>query len=220
MGANHILAFAGLAGSGKSTAAEIVTEYLNGLDEDATSTEVSDFVRTKYEAEHDDTVNDNDLGAWAAEQKDAYGDGYFVREMAEAWDEPDRPHVVISGLRSPEEAAALRDVFGDEHVTVVAVWTLPDVRFERKYGDVPHEEHDEYDTFVERNERETYDWDCVEYFLEDGPADYIVPNNASEQLLAGRVKHIASYEVLTSDIEPQLAYPFPESERAMVGQYL
>jgi len=207
MGDNHVLAFAGLAGSGKSTAAEIVTEYIEKANhEKATSTEVSDFVRTQYEAEHDDNINDNDLGAWAAKQ----GDGYFVRQMAEAWDSRDRPHVVISGLRSPEEASALRDVFGDEHVTVVAVWTLPDVRFERKYGDAPSEDHADYDTFVERNERETYGWDCVEYFLRDGPADYIVPNNASEQLLAGRVKHIASHEVLGSDIE----------DRAMVGQYL
>jgi dephospho-CoA kinase len=165
---------AGLPGAGKSVAAEYLADAI--LDGEATATEMSDFVRTKFEAEHDDEVNDNELGAWAAEQKAEYGQGHFARQLAETWDDPDRPHTVVSGLRSPEEATALRDAFGETSTVILAIWTLPGLRFKRKYGADPRVDHPDWDTFIERRDRELYEWGCLDYFT-GNVSDFIVPNN-------------------------------------------
>lgn len=218
----HVFALAGLAGSGKSTAAEIIENECKANFEYAISTEVSDFVRSMFEQETGETTDDNALGRWAADKKDEHGDGYFVRAMAETLADGRRPHVAISGLRSPEEAEELRDVFGPENVTVIAVWTLPDLRFERKYGDTPHEEHPEWATFTERNQRETYDWGCVEYFLSDGPSDYIVQNNETVAELE-RALHAIVHEAALDGSKRASMYresPFPHDDPERVGQYL
>lgn len=220
---SHVFGLAGLPGCGKSTAAEIIESELEHNFERAIATEVSDFVRTMFEKEHQDDIDDNELGRWAADKKDEHGNGYFVREMAKTLDAGNRPHVAISGLRSPEEAEALRDVYDPEHVTIIGVWTLPDIRFERKYGATPSEEHPEWETFTERNERETHDWGCVEFFTDDGVSDYIVPNNGGVEDLEGRITRIVHYEALDAADEPtDLAEtPFPDGlDAERVAQYL
>lgn len=220
----HVFALAGLAGSGKSTAADIIVGDIEHNFERAVSTEVSDFVRTLFEEQSDESVNDNELGRWAAEKKAEHGDGYFLREMANVLDSPTRPHTAISGLRSPEEAAAVRDVFGAENVTVISIWTLPDIRFERKYGDTPSEDHPKWDEFCERNERETFDWGCVEFFMPDGPQDYIVPNNSTLDALGVDLGAIVGNEVHDQEMPEQWRggwYPFPEGlDKRRVAQYL
>jgi dephospho-CoA kinase len=189
----YTFGIAGLPGAGKSVAAEYLADAI--LDGEATATEMSDFVRTKFEAsqgvaslsansktsrkfeaEHDDEVTDNELGAWAAEQKAEYGQGYFARQLAETWQDPDRPHTVVSGLRSPEEATALRDAFGETSTVILSIWTLPGLRFKRKYGADPRVDHPDWDTFIERRDRELYEWNCLDYFT-GNVADFIVPNN-------------------------------------------
>lgn len=219
---SHVFAFAGLPGCGKSTAAEIVETTLLTNYEYGVHLEVSDFVRTLFKAETGDEVDDNELGRWAAEKKDEHGNGYFLRKMAETLQDEHRPHIAISGLRSPAEASALREVFGVENVTVIAIWTLPDIRFERKYGAMPSVEHDEWDTFSERNEREIYDWDCVEYFYGDDPSDYIVPNNSSVVDLEDAVTAIVHENALDGS-KLAAGYrdsPLPVGDRKRVAQYL
>lgn len=218
---NHCFALAGLPGCGKSTAADIIVDELKANYEYATHTEVSDYVRAKFQAQSDDTVNDNELGRWAADKKAEHGNGYFLRGMVQHWTHERSPHVAISGLRSPAEAEAVRDGFGED-CTVIAIWTLPDIRFERKYGEVPSEEHEEWDTFVERNERETFDWGCVEYFTSDGVSDYVVPNNGTVEELDAAIRAIVREEALDGSKRASLYQepPFPHDDQERVAQYL
>jgi dephospho-CoA kinase len=183
----YTFGIAGLPGAGKSVAAQYLTESV--LDGEATATEMSDFVRTKFEAEHDEDVNDNELGAWAAEQKAEFGQGHFARQLAETWQDPDRPHTVISGLRSPEEATALRDVFGETSTVILAIWTLPGLRFKRKYGADPRVDHPDWATFIDRRDRELYEWNCLDYFT-GNVADFIVPNNDSVTQFVAKLQDI------------------------------
>lgn len=219
----HVFALAGLPGSGKSTAAEMMRDELEHRFERATHTEVSDFCRALYEQEHNDTTDDNDLGRWTAQLKDEHGRDYILREMSETLDADGRPHIVISGLRSPEEAEAVRDVFGQQNVSVIAIWTLPDLRFERKYGAMPSEEHPKWDEFCERNEREIHEWGCLQFFLEDGPADYVVANNGDESQLEGKVASIVRHETGDTSLMSQTmtSTPFPDGLSAdHVASYL
>lgn len=208
----HVFCLAGLPGCGKSTAADMIAEIVESYHEPIVTTEVSDFVRTKFEAETDETVDDNGLGRWAADKKDEFGNGHFVRQMCDMWQQ-DEQHLVISGLRSPEEAAAARDVFGDERVSVIGIWTLPDIRFERKYGDPPSTDHPEYETFQERNERETHDWGCVEFFTPDGVSDYVLPNNSNrKEDLHKKLLKTVRYELFNAGVKPTFD-PFPDGLR-------
>jgi dephospho-CoA kinase len=218
----HVFALAGLPGCGKSTVADIITEELDHHGHRAMSTEVSDFVRTMFEEESDDDINDNELGRWAAEKKEEHGNGYFLREMALTLEAEKRPHIAISGLRSPEEAEAVREVFGSGYVTVISVWTLPDIRFERKYGESPSTDHPEWDTFVERNERETHDWGCAEFFTDEGPSDYVIPNNGTLEELEGKVQAIVRNEVTDESLMAEMfaTAPFPNDTATRAAQYL
>jgi hypothetical protein len=236
----NVFCLAGLPGCGKSTAAALIEKIVSSYHEPIVTSEVSDFVRTKFEAENDggvdlspesgdsgenstdesaESVTDNELGRWAADKKDEHGNGHFVRQMCDIWQQ-DEQHLVISGLRSPEEAAAARDVFGNDRVAVIGLWTLPDLRFERKYGGTPTSDHPEWDTFQERNERETHEWGCVEFFTSDGVSDYVVPNNDRKRQLYKRLVTVVRYELLDAGVKPE-HYPLPEGlDEQQVAQYL
>ena len=207
----EVFVLVGLAGAGKSTVADIIEEE---KDERVVSFEVSDFVRMKFEDAHDDEVDDNELGAWAADRKDEERQDYFVREMAKTIKSPSTPHVVISGVRSPEEAVAVEDVFG--HCTTVGVWTLPDIRFTRKYGGKPSVEHDEWETFTDRNERELWQWGAVEFFSRDSvhEADYIIPNHGDLDALR---EHVQKFLRGAGQYDTN---PFPHDNFEKVAQYL
>jgi len=206
---NHVFGLAGPLGCGKTTAAVRIEETIESITESsAVTTEMADFVRARYEETNTGTVDDNALGAWAAEQKAEYGDGYFARELAETWDDPERPSLVVSGLRSPAEASELRDVFGVSNVTIVALWTLPDLRFYRKYGKAPRIGDTDCETFHERNVRELVDWGCQDFYT-GYLSDYIIPNNDGVGTLKTRVRNVVSQEcghghVLAEKFEPPL----------------
>jgi dephospho-CoA kinase len=209
----EIFVLIGLAGAGKSTAAQIISEE---HDENVETYEVSDFVRDEYQSGNRPEVSDNGLGNWAARIKEVEGQDTFVRDLAEDIKSPQTPHVAISGVRSPEEAVAIRDVFENADVSTIGVWTMPDIRFERKYDATPSTEHDEWQTFVERNERELWEWGAIEFFARDSmhEADYIIPNHDSirslrnhiERLLNGRGQYDKN--------------PFPHDDYERVAQYL
>jgi dephospho-CoA kinase len=217
----YTFGIAGLPGAGKSLAAEHVQQFVNG---ESTTTEMSDYVRACYEADHgrgsttrgdsgpnrgsaprDDEVTDNELGAWAAEQKAEYGQGYFASRLAETWEDPDRPHTVVSGLRSPEEATALRDAFGETSTVILTIWTLPGLRFKRKYGADPRVDHPDWDTFIERRDRELYEWNCLDYFT-GNVSDFIIPNNDGVKQFAAKlydaVAQVQGADHRAVDLEP------------------
>lgn len=217
----HIFALAGLLGCGKSTAADMIASQARQEFEFTVTMEMSDFVRREFKRQGADTdVNDNELGEWAARMKETYGDGYFARELADSL--AGDCNYVISGLRSPKEAYTLRDEFGPDNVTVIAIWTLPDLRFERKYGDPPSEEHSDWETFHERNERELHEWDCLAYFADD-ISDYIISNNDDLENLEQQVEAIVRNELGDGSLVGEMIRddPFPEGlDREQIAQYL
>lgn len=203
--------FVGLPGAGKTEACRITEDVTEG---EADSFEVSTFVRNEYHREMGDGVGDNELGRWAADKKDEHGNDYFVREMAETLADPYPPAEVvnIAGVRSPAEADAVRDVFGAEAVTIITIWTLPDIRYERlsdREGDYTHEE------FSERKERELWDWGCIEFFTNEDYWDYIVPNNFGLDGFESSVK------LAVRGTEAYTEYPWPDlPSKEHVAQYL
>lgn len=203
--------FIGLPGAGKTEACRI-TEDLIGWEDSVDSYEVSTFVRNEYQVEVCDAVSDNELGRWAAQKKAEYGDDYFVRTMAEELaeydDAPD--HINIAGVRSPEEADAIRDVFGD--VTIITIWTLPDIRYERLEAREDNYTHEE---FNERKERELWDWGCIEFFTNEDYYDYIVPNNFELEDFRSNL------ELVLRGTEAYTEQPFPDGlTQEHVAQYL
>lgn len=217
----HCFVLVGLPGAGKSAAAEIIRNELAVNFVAARTFEVSDYVREMYEEEHDRDVTDNELGRWSAARKHNEGEGYFLSRMA-ADHYGEGYHTIIAGVRSPAEAEAVRDEFGVKNTTVIALWTLPDLRFERKYGDVPSEEHEMWETFQERNERELHEWGCVEFFTGSELSDYIVPNNGSLEGLEYNMTRIVKESALGgSKLAGQWRNsPFPDDRPEYVAQYL
>jgi len=201
-------------GSGKSTVADMIAEE---HDERVSTFEMSDFVRTKFSEMFDGAgCDDNELGEWAANEKAVKGQDYFAREMAKTIKAPHTPHVAISGVRSPEEAVAIRDVFDAAHVSTIAVWTLPDLRFSRKYGSDKMSDPETVEEFQERNERELWEWGAVEFYARDSchGADYILPNHDSLNDLRNNVDRLLN-GVGQFDVNP-----FPHDDFERVAQYL
>lgn len=217
----HAFVLVGLPGAGKTSVAQYIREYIETEQHYPTGrAEVSAFVREYFGNQAD---SDNELGKLAAEKKSKYGNDYFVRQMVTKLRCALCPHVVISGVRSPEEAEAVRDHFGDEHTTVIAIWTLPDKRFERKYGDVPSKEHPEWESFQERNERELHEWGALDFFADEELTDYVLPNNGTFTAVEMDLQDIIDHEAFGQDLPPEWVddfYPFPERDKEVVAQYL
>ena len=150
-----VFLFVGLKGAGKTYGAERAREQLT----DTTLVEFSDYVQDSFKRSKDyvENTNDNNLGLWAATQKAEHGRGYFAEGIAEYVENMNhtlRPqNLVVSGVRSTEEAEAFREAF--DNVTTVVIWTLPEIRYNRLTTDM--------DTFVDRKSRELWDWGCIEF---------------------------------------------------------
>lgn len=216
----HAFGIAGLPGSGKSTAAEIIASECMHNFERAYVHEVSDFVR-EYFNESGWSGDDNELGRIAAKKKERRGNDFFVRQMALSYYA--RPyHPVISGLRSPEEAEAIRDVYGDENTTIIAIWTMPDIRFERKYGEPLRSDHPKLDEFQERNEREIWDWRCIDFFMEGGSSDIILSNNTLVADLEDKLSSLVTDALSLRDgyYKRPVSETFPSDDPEAVAQYL
>lgn len=190
----YAFVLAGLPGAGKTTAAEILVDELEHNFEVASHEEVSDFCRYLYENEHGEAPpNDNELGRWTAELKEEHGRDYIVSEMARCLHGSYDCHVVISGVRSPEEADAVADIF--DNVVVVGIHTRASLRFERKYDEPYVEDSDHWNEFQERDRREKHEWGCKEFFVAEGRADYIVSNNTTIGNLESQLSTIIGHEV-------------------------
>lgn len=205
----NVTLFIGLPGAGKTEACRIAEEAVEG---EADSFEVSTFVRNEFQKEVGDGVGDNELGRWAAEKKEEHGNDYFVRNMAERLaDLTSVPeNINIAGVRSPAEADAVREVFDD--VTIVTIWTLPDVRYRRlneREGEYSREE------FEERKERELWDWGCIEFFWDENYYDHIVSNNWELEYFENDIRGVMK----SDDIYTKPPWPVLPSKEHL-AQYL
>lgn len=206
--------FVGLPGAGKSKGCEIAEEII-GDDETVSSHEISDYVKYEYAAITDDVaseVDDNELGRWADDMKTMKGMGHFAEGLAHQLRSPipEASNINVAGVRSPAEADAFRDVFDD--VTIISVWTLPDIRYDRladREGEYTTEE------FSERKKRELWDWDCIEFFTNENYYDYIIPNNHTKEAFR------SSLELALRGTKAYTDEPFPVGlDQEQVGQYL
>lgn len=203
----------GLSGAGKTAASESLEAHYNDNGTFCTSEELSDYVRFCYEsAVSNGGIDDNELGEWAAKQKERHGNGYFAEglstEIKTPFPEADVVNVI--GVRSPEEADVIREWFDD--VRIITIWAAPDERYQRL---VDREDGYSYDTFHERKDRELWDWGCIEFFTNDDYYDHIVPNNHDLDALDNAMKNIVNGTNIYT--EP----PFPEGlSKEHLGAYL
>jgi dephospho-CoA kinase len=212
---------AGLPGSGKSTAAErIVSTLQENYAEPAEQYEMSDFVREAFVRDQGGDCSDNELGDWAARVKRNEGQDYFAEQLAEQARAENKGHPVISGVRSAEEVAAIESVFGIPKTAVIAVWTMPAIRFERKYGRSPSVEHPEWDTFMARNSREKHEWGCLDFFVRGGPADYVLPNNGEIGAFEHRVSSVVRNERDDTSLMATMFEEAPFHDRDRADQYV
>lgn len=214
----QVFALAGPLGCGKSTAAEMIANIIRTDGKFVQIAEMSDYVRSEYNAHVDtDTVDDNGLGAWAAEQKEADGAGSFAHDLAVLY-EADNAELIVSGIRCPEEVTALEDVYGEANVTTIAIWTLPEVRFERKHGSQMTPTHPEFETFAERDERELDEWGCADIYLDDD-TEFVIANN-QDKIDLQRQLLIAVDSVYGTILESPIESPFVDMDDDVVRSFL
>ncbi len=210
----NVFLFIGLPGTGKTYAAEVAAETLDG-----TSHEFSDYVRYAYEAETGGETDDNSLGEWAAQKKAEEGADHFARGLCTSLSQggiPRSKNMCVAGVRSPEEAEAFRERF--TNVTAVSIWTLPDIRYDRleeREGDYS------YTTFHERKQRELWEWNCIKFFTDDDYYDYIIPNNFEKDLFENKVNSVCNFVADGFEYEPYTEDPFPDGLSSQhIAQYL
>jgi Zeta toxin. len=164
-----VFLFVGLKGAGKTYGAERAREQLTDTTLiDFSDVEFSDYVQDSFKWSKDYVENTN----------------YTPQNL------------VVSGVRSPEEAEAFREAF--DNVTTVVIWTLPEIRYNRLTTDM--------DTFVDRKSRELWDWGCIEFFTDPDQYDYVIPNNYGKDEFV----HIIDY-LVDGNLERFQTSPFDDS---------
>ena len=133
--------------SGKSTALNIFK-----LVEDVRCFEFSDHVRNEFKTVDDQDVSDNDLGIWAANTKENYGNNIFAKSLLEEIiDEvPKGKSVAVSGFRSPKEISVFTESDLFEQTELIFIEASEPVRWER----YKESRDSTLEEFEERNERE------------------------------------------------------------------
>jgi hypothetical protein len=174
-----VFLFVGLKGAGKTYGAERAREQLTDTTLiDFSDVEFSDYVQDSFKWSKDYVENTN----------------YTPQNL------------VVSGVRSPEEAEAFREAF--DNVTTVVIWTLPEIRYNRLTTDM--------DTFVDRKSRELWDWGCIEFFTDPDQYDYVIPNNYGKDEFV----HIIDY-LVDGNLERFQTSPFDDSmSKRKVGSFL
>jgi Zeta toxin. len=174
-----VFLFVGLKGAGKTYGAERAREQLTDTTLiDFSDVEFSDYVQDSFKWSKDYVENTN----------------YTPQNL------------VVSGVRSPEEAEAFREAF--DNVTTVVIWTLPEIRYNRLTTDM--------DTFVDRKSRELWDWGCIEFFTDPDQYDYVIPNNYGKDEFV----HIIDY-LVDGNLERFQTSPFDDSmSKQKVGSFL
>ena len=174
-----VFLFVGLKGAGKTYGAERAREQLTDTTLiDFSDVEFSDYVQDSFKWSKDYVENTN----------------YTPQNL------------VVSGVRSPEEAEAFREAF--DNVTTVVIWTLPEIRYNRLTTDM--------DTFVDRKSRELWDWGCIEFFTDPDQYDYVIPNNYGKDEFV----HIIDY-LVDGNLERFQTSPFDDSmSKRKVGGFL
>lgn len=201
----------GLSGSGKTTAATMIRDELEHRFEETSLWEMSGFCRGKYLSQQTGDPSSTELAEWIVEERQEKGMDYFERELIheiELLDTP--PNVVVSGVRTPEGADAFRMAFDD--VTIITLWTMPDIRYERLEA---VRENYTYDDHFEWKERELWDQGSIEFYANPDYYDHIVPNHNSIHGLEFRLAQVLR------DSEEWSNSPFPEGlDDEKIAQYL
>lgn len=218
-----VFTFAGLPGAGKTTAMETAADTLNDLNVSAVTYEISEYVRSEFwdervddESQIREDISDNDLGHWAASKKDEYGRGHFAQRLS-TYIGKNVDVALVSGVRSPEEIDAFRT--HGYSVVPISIWSLPELRFKRLQEREGSYDRDE---FVDRKERELFEWDCLELFTNSDYYNHIVPNNYSEEQFKEDVRYIVSSKAFGNrDANIYNSSPFgPCETNGDVAQYL
>jgi dephospho-CoA kinase len=83
-----------------------------------------------------------------------YGQGCFVKMLAEKIREKGWPVAGISGVRSPQDVQLLREILGRSFVLIEVSVTYPRVRFERMRKRGAERDTDSYEHFLEQDRGE------------------------------------------------------------------
>lgn len=104
------------------------------------------------------------------------GKGYFIRQAAEEIVNNGWPIAGISGVRSPEDAAILKDMFGSNFVLIRVDISDPEIRFQRVR--LRHEERDPaaYNQFLQQDASEEKTFNIS---VTGSKADFVLNNDGS-----------------------------------------
>lgn len=117
-------AVAGLAGSGKSVATGVADSLGYSV------VPMGQVVRERARGVLGDDASSEEIGVWAAQQRELRGSGIIAELTADRIVERyDPSEVVVDGLRSPDEVKVLKERFGT--ISVVLVTAPFDTRLRR-----------------------------------------------------------------------------------------
>jgi dephospho-CoA kinase len=176
------IAYAGLPGAGKSTAANLAREIVGG-------TTVSMGAIVKEQARRIGIETSHGIGAFADALRVDAGEGavatLLIDRLEEGETEYDFP-LHIDGLRSPVEAKVFEEYFGRGNFYVVYLQSVPDLRYMRaKKRGRDGEEDFTRDDFRERTRREA-DWGALDLEAE---AHIRISNNAPLDFLKHQLEN-------------------------------
>ena len=214
-----VITLAGCYGTGTSTAAEYIADhYEDCYDQTTNVVDIRDYIKRRYEIVNDTEIaNWETYREWAEEVRSNYDDGVFASRIAETWD-TDNQNLVICGINSPKQVQNINWYYNDAQN--ISMWTLPDLRYERMYGEKPSIDHKQWPLFKKHKEFELSERDIAQLFCNESLYDFILQNNGDKDMLRMRAETIV--DAIENDDETCYLRdsPFPTTEPKIVRQYL
>jgi dephospho-CoA kinase len=182
-----IIGVVGLNGSGKDE----VVNYLNKK-YNVPLISVGDIVRGLAAQEGIEPTRDN-LNAITKTCFKRFGQGYFVKQVAEKILREKWTAAGISGIRSPEDAAILKEIFKQDFVLINVYISDSRVRYDRIFKRGTKRDQSTYEDFL-RQDKISQDL----FHIQDTTklADYSVPNDGSLEDLHKSIDNLVTHKNL------------------------
>ena len=184
-----IIGVIGLNGSGKDE----VINYLNKL-YNVPTISVGDIVREIAAKEGVEPTRDN-LDEITRRYFKQYGEGYFLKQVVEKIRRNNWQTAGISGIRSPEDIAILKEAFKKDFVLVHVYITDSRVRYDRVKKRGSNRDRMTYEDFLKQDEVSRQLFNIQEAI---DLADYSIPNDGTLDDMHNEIKKLITTKKLLS----------------------